>query len=89
MTSLTRFQTYIDGKFCDAESGETFETEDPYTGEPWALIPKCGEADVNKAVEAAYAAWDTGPWAETTATARGRIRRRIAGETTSLPAFVQ
>jgi aldehyde dehydrogenase (NAD+) len=77
MTELKKFQTHIGGEWCDAESGETFESEDPYTGEPWALIPKCGEADVNKAVDAAYDAWDSGPWAETTATARGRMMRKL------------
>lgn len=77
MTNLQKFQTYIGGKWCDAESGEFFETDDPYTGEAWALIPKCGKADVDKAVEAAYAAWDSGPWANTTATERGRMMRKL------------
>lgn len=77
MAELKKYQIYIGGKWCDAESGETFESEDPFTGEPWALIPKCGEGDVNKAVEAAYAAWDSGPWADTTATARGRMMRKL------------
>ncbi|MHA1163962.1 MAG: aldehyde dehydrogenase [Alphaproteobacteria bacterium] len=77
MSKLKKFQTYIGGKWVAAESGETFESEDPYTGEPWALIPSCGEEDVNKAVEAAYAAWDSGPWAQTSATARGRMMRKL------------
>jgi aldehyde dehydrogenase (NAD+) len=77
MAELKKYQTYIGGAWCDAMSGETFESEDPYTGEPWALIPSCGEADVNKAVEAAYAAWDGGPWSEMTATARGRMMRKL------------
>jgi acyl-CoA reductase-like NAD-dependent aldehyde dehydrogenase len=77
MAKLKKFKTFIGGEWCEAESGEYFESEDPFTGEPWALIPKCGEADVNKAVEAAYVAWDSGPWAETTATARGRMMRKL------------
>ncbi len=77
MVKLTKFQTYIGGKWCNAESDETFQSEDPYTGEPWALIPKCGEADVERAVDAAYAAWDSGPWTDTTATARGRMLRKL------------
>ena len=36
---LKTYQTYIDGKWIDAASGKTFETCDPYTGQPWALIP--------------------------------------------------
>jgi len=50
---LKRYQTYIDGKWVDAVSGRTFQTFDPYTGDPWALIPECEKADVDIAVEAA------------------------------------
>ncbi len=77
MARLQEYKTYIGGQWVAAESGETFESEDPYTGEPWALIPRCGASDVDKAVDAAYAAWDSGPWAQTTATARGRMMRKL------------
>jgi acyl-CoA reductase-like NAD-dependent aldehyde dehydrogenase len=75
---LKTYQTYIDGKWVDAVSGKRLLTCDPYTGEPWAEIPECDAADVDKAVEAAYRAFDEGPWARMTQTARGRILRRIA-----------
>ena len=77
MAGIKTYQTYIDGAWCDAHSGRHFETENPYTGEPWALIPECGEADVDRAVEAAYRAWDSGPWAETTPTRRGAMLREL------------
>ena len=64
---LKEFQTYIDGKWVDAASGKKFQTYDPYTGEAWALIPECDKADVDKAVEAAARAFETG---------RGRRCRR-------------
>ena len=47
------YQTYIDGKWVDAASGKTFQTFDPYTGEPWATVPECDKVDVDRAVEAA------------------------------------
>jgi succinate-semialdehyde dehydrogenase/glutarate-semialdehyde dehydrogenase len=72
------YQTYIDGKWVDAASGKTFQTFDPYTGEPWALIPECDKVDVDRAVEAASRAFETGPWPKMTPTARGKIMRRIA-----------
>ncbi|MET0651276.1 MAG: aldehyde dehydrogenase family protein, partial [Hyphomicrobiaceae bacterium] len=75
---LKTYQTYIDGKWVDAASGKTFQTFDPYTGEPWALIPECDKADVDRAVEAASRAFETGPWPKMTPTARGKIMRRIA-----------
>ncbi len=77
-TSLMKYQTCIDGKWVDAISGKSFQTYDPYTGEPWALIPECDKADVDLAVEAASRAFETGPWPAMTPTARGRIMRRIA-----------
>jgi len=75
---LSTYQTYIDGKWVNAVSGKTFETSDPYTGEPWALIPDCDARDVDLAVAAAARAFETGPWPNMSATARGRAMRRIA-----------
>jgi acyl-CoA reductase-like NAD-dependent aldehyde dehydrogenase len=76
---LKQFQTYIDGKWVSAVSGKTFETFNPYSGEPWALIPECEAADIDIAVEAASRAFESGPWPALTHTARGKVMRRIAG----------
>jgi (Z)-2-((N-methylformamido)methylene)-5-hydroxybutyrolactone dehydrogenase len=78
-TKLKEYQTYIDGKWCEAASGKKFQTHDPYTGEPWALIPECDAKDADRACEAAWRAFDKGPWATMTQTARGKVLRRIAG----------
>jgi len=77
-TKLQEYQTYIDGKWVDAASGKKFQTYDPYTGEPWALIPECDKADADRAVEAASRAFESGPWPQMTPTARGKVMRRIA-----------
>ncbi|MGE0848078.1 MAG: aldehyde dehydrogenase [Hyphomicrobiaceae bacterium] len=74
---LVEYQTYIDGKWCEASSGKKFQTHDPYTGEPWALIPECDAKDVERACEAAWRAFDKGPWPAMTQTARGKMMRRI------------
>src|SRR5215510_6869710 len=76
--TLKAYQTYIDGKWVDAASGKTFQTFDPYTGEPCANIPECDKVDVDRAVEAASRAFEAGPWPTMTPTARGKIMRRIA-----------
>ena len=52
---------------------------DPYTGEPWALIPECDAKDVGTACEAAWRAFDKGPWPAMSQTARGKLLRRIGG----------
>jgi acyl-CoA reductase-like NAD-dependent aldehyde dehydrogenase len=77
--ALRQYQTYIDGAWSDAASGKTFQTFDPYSGEPWALIPECDARDVDRACEAAYRAFDQGAWPAMTQTARGKLLRRIAG----------
>ena len=43
----------IGGNAVQAASGNTFETENPYTGEPWATVPDAGPEDVDAAVTAA------------------------------------
>jgi acyl-CoA reductase-like NAD-dependent aldehyde dehydrogenase len=73
-----RYRMYIDGDWVDAQSGETFETVDPYTGETWAVVPRAGAADVDRAVRAARRAFDDGPWGRMTAVERARLMRRLA-----------
>ena len=75
---LKNYQTYIDGKWCDAASGKRLQTFDPYTGEAWATIPECEVADVDNAVSAALRAFEGSPWAAMTQSARGKVLRRIA-----------
>ena len=60
----------------------TFESVDPYTGEPWAVVPEATQADVNDAVRAARAAFD-GDWTAMPGAARGRLLRRLGELITS------
>ena len=53
MATMLQLRNYIDGRWVDAASGDTFETDNPYTGRPWALIPRCTAEDVDRAVAAA------------------------------------
>jgi len=48
------YSYYAGGKWLEPVSGEFFETENPYTGEAWAQIPRCNDKDVDIAVQAAY-----------------------------------
>jgi Aldehyde dehydrogenase family len=59
--ALPRFQMLIGGKAVDAASGRTFESQNPFTGQPWAVLPDAGVEDVDAAVAAARAALD-GEW---------------------------
>jgi len=74
--AVQQFEMFIDGATTGAASGRTYESVDPYTGEPWARVPDAGAADVDRAVAAARAAFE-GPWSELTPTQRGKLLRRL------------
>ncbi|MGH2709991.1 MAG: aldehyde dehydrogenase family protein [Actinomycetota bacterium] len=57
------YKLVIGGQQVDAASGETFESEDPSTGEIFATVAKADKEDVSRAVDAARTAFDEGPWA--------------------------
>jgi (Z)-2-((N-methylformamido)methylene)-5-hydroxybutyrolactone dehydrogenase len=78
MAELKKYQMYIDGAWTDAENGAVFESLNPATALPWALMPEASEADVDRAVMAASRALNSGEWAELTATARGKLLYRLA-----------
>jgi (Z)-2-((N-methylformamido)methylene)-5-hydroxybutyrolactone dehydrogenase len=67
---------FIGGEWVDARSGATFESVNPFTGRPWATVPRGGTEDVEAAVRAARGAFET--WGRTTATARAKLLRRLA-----------
>jgi betaine-aldehyde dehydrogenase len=72
------YQMYINGEWVDSKSSKTFPVYDPSTEEVIAQVPDAGPDDVNRAVAAARAAFDGGPWASTTAQERGRVLFRLA-----------
>jgi acyl-CoA reductase-like NAD-dependent aldehyde dehydrogenase len=69
----------IGGEWVDSASGETFATIDPSSGEEIAQVAHAGAEDVDRAVAAARAAFDDGPWTQKMAAAqREQIIHRIA-----------
>src|SRR5207237_10200978 len=76
-TAPRRYQLFIDGQFVDAESGKTFKTPNPATGETFAEVAEADEADVNKAVAAARKA-TTGKWSKMSARDRGRLLYKLS-----------
>jgi (Z)-2-((N-methylformamido)methylene)-5-hydroxybutyrolactone dehydrogenase len=76
MTSLVSFSNLVDG--AAAPVSETFESDYPFTGKPWARIPRCKASDVDEAVSAVHKAFRSGPWRTMTPSARGRLLMRLA-----------
>jgi betaine-aldehyde dehydrogenase len=69
---------YINGEFVESASRKYFPVVDPSTEEVMAEVPEANEEDVNRAVAAARAAFDSGAWPQSTAQERGRILFRLA-----------
>src|ERR1700758_1315191 len=76
--TVRRYRMYINGEFVESQSGKYFPVVDPSTEEILAEVPDADEKDVNRAVAAAKAAFDSGAWPQTTAQGRGRILFRLA-----------
>ena len=71
-----RHQLFIDGRFVDAESGETQATLNPHDNSVIAEVAMAGHADVDKAVAAATKAFPA--WSRMAAGDRGRILLKLA-----------
>src|SRR3984957_8987371 len=77
-TDLKTYQLYINGEWVPGKSNKTFPVYDPSTEEVFAQVPDANGEDVDRAVSAARAAFDEGPWSTTTAMERGRVLFRLA-----------
>ncbi len=68
----------IGGKWVEAASGKSFPSYNPATGEILSQVAEGDRADINRAVQAARAAFDSGPWPRLSASERGRLIWKIA-----------
>jgi aldehyde dehydrogenase (NAD+) len=68
----------INNCWVPSESGKTFATVNPSTGEEICQVAQADAADVDKAVLAARAAFEQGPWKKMRASERGRLLHRLA-----------
>jgi len=63
----------IDGKWVEAASGKTFATFNPATGDVLANVAEGDREDINRAVSAARAAFETGAWSRMSPAVRGKL----------------
>jgi len=77
-TEVRTYQMYINDEWVASRSNKTFPVYDPSTEEIIAQVPDANAEDVNRAVAAAKAAFEEGPWSQTTAQERGRVLFRLA-----------
>jgi betaine-aldehyde dehydrogenase len=76
--TVRAYQNYVNGQWVSSSTNETFPVYDPSTEEVIAQVASASPADTDKAVKAARAAFDSGPWPQTTAQDRGRILFKLA-----------
>jgi gamma-glutamyl-gamma-aminobutyraldehyde dehydrogenase len=71
-------RAFIAGAFTDARDGGTYANLNPATGAVLNRVADCTAADVDRAVAAARAAFDSGVWSRRTPTDRKRVLLRLA-----------
>ncbi|HKN84427.1 MAG TPA: betaine-aldehyde dehydrogenase [Pyrinomonadaceae bacterium] len=74
---VREYKLFIDGQWVDSQSGKTFKTPNPATGETLAEVAEADKADIDKAVVAARRAFE-GKWSKLSARDRGRLLYRLS-----------
>jgi betaine-aldehyde dehydrogenase len=75
---MKRYRMHINGESVESHRGAWFPVYDPSTEEIIAEVPDADAADVDRAVQAASAAFESGSWPQTTAQDRGRLLFKLA-----------
>ncbi|MEK6648845.1 MAG: aldehyde dehydrogenase family protein [Actinomycetota bacterium] len=73
---LPRYDHWINGQFVKPSSGQYFENVTPVTGQVFTEVARGNAEDVEKALDAAHAAFAT--WGKTSVTERSNILLKIA-----------
>jgi aldehyde dehydrogenase (NAD+) len=76
--ALPELKLLIANRWVACESGRTFATINPSTGDEICQVAEADAADVEKAVKAARTAFESGPWHNMPASKRGRLLHRLA-----------
>jgi aldehyde dehydrogenase (NAD+) len=76
--AISRGQLLINGRWRDAADGATMATFDPTTEEKITEVAKASPAEADEAVQAAFRAFEEGPWGRMHHEARAKILFRIA-----------
>src|SRR3982750_1786629 len=73
-----RSQVFVDGEFAPAMNGATFDNVNPATGKSLGPVAAGEQADVDRAVASARAAFRSGAWAHQPPKARKRVLLKLA-----------
>ncbi|MGF7162753.1 acyl-CoA reductase-like NAD-dependent aldehyde dehydrogenase [Rhodoligotrophos appendicifer] len=79
ITSISyRNKAFINGKYVDAASGKTFDCISPIDGRVLTKVAACDKEDVDRAVKAGRAAFESGKWSNIAPRKRKKILQKFA-----------
>lgn len=78
MTAMPHYSLFIDGQWCEGTEGQTMQSINPATGQPWATFACASSSDVERAITAARRALQDPVWRDMTATQRGKLLYQLA-----------
>lgn len=76
-TGIKEYKMFINNQWVESASGEMFDSINPFTGEVWAKAPKGEKEDIDLAVKAAKAAFETGEWSKVNGAGRAALLRKL------------
>jgi len=76
--AISATKLLINNEWVKSQSGKTFPTLNPATGEEICQVAEADAPDVDRAVRAARAAFERGPWRKMAAAERGRLLNKLA-----------
>ena len=72
-----QYKLFIGGEWVPADGNKTFDCTSPYDGKVWAQCPYASADQVDRAVKAARAAFESAPWASTLPARRAELLRNL------------
>lgn len=78
MGEIREIKMYINGEYVESSIGSTFEVKNPATQEVIARVHESSKEDVDRACQAARAAFESGPWRTMPVSERCQKIRRMA-----------
>src|SRR5690349_764479 len=76
----THDRLFIGGTWVQPSTSATLDVVSPHTEDVIARVPEAREADVDRAVAAARAAFDEGPWPRMTPSERADLMAALVGQ---------
>lgn len=80
MSNVKEYQHFINGGWKPGLSGEMMDVINPANGEVVARVPKGNDADVDIAIKAAKASFESGVWSEKPVKERVKVLYDVAAE---------